>query len=260
VPDNDRRGRPQGKCHRKQTAPPINRPAGTTGSAGRFVGGARVKRWGKSPPRDRQRERHGKPHREQDRIGTARGETLRAVSGPPSGLVARGAWQHAPKRNGRHVSTPKGVEAIQNPAYRPAGTLFLNGLNRLGGYRREEIQIVASSIQGLHACSELPLGSLRFAARKRLRIPLPVLHGERVGRGAWSGAESLPDRELKGRRASPSPSALPLPASGKRVRQRCVLSFQGRAKAQSRLKKHHPARPRSRPTIPRPARNRRRVG
>src|SRR6478752_898652 len=33
--------------------------------------GARVKRCGKSAPRVRQRIRHGKPHREQDRIGTA---------------------------------------------------------------------------------------------------------------------------------------------------------------------------------------------
>lgn len=37
---------------------------------------ARVKGWGKSPPRDWQQERHGKPHREQDRIGAVRGETL----------------------------------------------------------------------------------------------------------------------------------------------------------------------------------------
>ncbi len=32
---------------------------------------ARVKRCGKSAPRDRQRKRHGKPHREQDQIGMA---------------------------------------------------------------------------------------------------------------------------------------------------------------------------------------------
>src|SRR4051812_21045071 len=32
---------------------------------------ARVKRCGKSAPRFRQRKRHGKPHREQNRIGTA---------------------------------------------------------------------------------------------------------------------------------------------------------------------------------------------
>src|SRR5712672_216777 len=34
-------------------------------------GAARVKRCGKSAPRVRQRKRHGKPHREQNRIGTA---------------------------------------------------------------------------------------------------------------------------------------------------------------------------------------------
>src|SRR5580698_4927917 len=37
----------------------------------RGFGGVRVKRCGKSAPRVRQRKRHGKPHREQDRIGTA---------------------------------------------------------------------------------------------------------------------------------------------------------------------------------------------
>ena len=35
-------------------------------------GQARVKRWGKSPPRTRRRGRHGKPHREQDQEGIAR--------------------------------------------------------------------------------------------------------------------------------------------------------------------------------------------
>ena len=37
----------------------------------RGFGAARVKRCGKSAPRVRQRNRHGKPHREQNRIGTA---------------------------------------------------------------------------------------------------------------------------------------------------------------------------------------------
>ena len=62
VPDNVRRGRPQGKCHREETA-----------AARCVLAEARVKRCGKSAPRFRQRKRHGKPHREQDRIGTARG-------------------------------------------------------------------------------------------------------------------------------------------------------------------------------------------
>ena len=62
VPANGRRGRPQGKCHRKQTA---------MASAREGAGTARVKGCGKSAPRSRQREWQGKPHREQDQIGTA---------------------------------------------------------------------------------------------------------------------------------------------------------------------------------------------
>jgi hypothetical protein len=63
VPANGRRGRPQGKCHREQTA----HPAGDRGWW------ARVKRCGKSAPRPWQQGWQGKPHREQDRIGVAGG-------------------------------------------------------------------------------------------------------------------------------------------------------------------------------------------
>ena len=109
VAANGRRGRPQGKCHREETA-----------GAGQLVQ-ARVKRCGKSAPRLRQRRRHGKPHREQDRIGAARmlgrkpGHPAR--SSPPPGLVARGTERSAPQRNGRRGETL----SKQNPAYRPAG-------------------------------------------------------------------------------------------------------------------------------------------
>ena len=44
----------------------------TCRDGGRWGGGARVKGWGKSPPRTQQCGRHGKPHREQNRIGMAR--------------------------------------------------------------------------------------------------------------------------------------------------------------------------------------------
>ena len=57
VAANGRRGRPQGKCHRKQTA---------CGSPQ-----VRVKGCGKSAPRGRRRSWQGKPHREQDQIGVA---------------------------------------------------------------------------------------------------------------------------------------------------------------------------------------------
>jgi hypothetical protein len=69
VPANGRRGRPQGKCHRKQTA--VTR-------ARESAGAARVKGCGKSAPRCRQRQRQGKPHREQDQIGTAGRAIVRA--------------------------------------------------------------------------------------------------------------------------------------------------------------------------------------
>jgi len=71
VPVNGRRGRPQGKCHREQTACAWRHPQ------------ARVKRCGKSAPRCRQRRRHGKPHREQDRIGAAGGASAAARGVPP---------------------------------------------------------------------------------------------------------------------------------------------------------------------------------
>jgi hypothetical protein len=107
VAANGRRGRPQGKCHREQTAG-AGQPAK-----------ARVKRCGKSAPRVRQRRRHGKPHREQDRIGAARvlgrkpGHPAR--SSPPPGLVARGTERSAPQRNGRRgglsLQTEPGLQA-----------------------------------------------------------------------------------------------------------------------------------------------------
>ena len=66
VPGNARRGQPQGKRHREESAP-VPRPY-------RGEAGVRVKRWGKSPPRTGQPGRHGKPHPEQCRIGASRGK------------------------------------------------------------------------------------------------------------------------------------------------------------------------------------------
>ena len=77
VPDNVRRGlssrkgTAQGQCHRE-----ANRRGALRFSA------VRVKRCGKSAPRLRQRRRHGKPHREQNRIGMARGFKPQVLSGP----------------------------------------------------------------------------------------------------------------------------------------------------------------------------------
>ena len=74
MPGNARRGRPQGKCHRKYTANPSRH-------AGRAV---RVKRCGKSAPRRRQRRWQGKPHREQDHVAAAGIPERSEMPGEPS--------------------------------------------------------------------------------------------------------------------------------------------------------------------------------
>ena len=76
---------------------------------------ARVKRWGKSPPRFRQRKRHGKPHREQCRIGIKcgrrRGDCLLLID--PGRQLERSRQRDA-KMNGHQG----GLASEQNPAYR----------------------------------------------------------------------------------------------------------------------------------------------
>ena len=75
-----------------ESRPPASRPV-------------RVKGCGKSAPRGRQRQRHGKPRREQDRIGAT--GSAKSASGPSPGwsfgLVARGVRQRTSQRNGRHA-------------------------------------------------------------------------------------------------------------------------------------------------------------
>ena len=109
-------GRPQGKRHRKQTA--------RSWAARPFSGKARVKGCGQSAPRRRQRRRHGKPRREQNRIGATRGALFKRRRASSVGLAARvgcsrrpatGVPEEWPSRRGDQFP------AIQNPAYRPAG-------------------------------------------------------------------------------------------------------------------------------------------
>src|SRR5258707_12983789 len=73
-------GDPRDSATENEPLPPIRKD-----------GKVRVKRCGKSAPRVRRRIRHGKPHREQNRIGTAHAERSRkrtpaeAMSGSPAG-------------------------------------------------------------------------------------------------------------------------------------------------------------------------------
>jgi len=117
VPGNTRRGRPQGKCHREHTA------------RRGFCLRARVKGCGKSAPRPRRRGRHGKPHREQDRVGaTARRPwwTGRPVSGP----VARVGRARCPATGIPEEWPSPGAGRGQNPAYRPPPPLSRRLIHR----------------------------------------------------------------------------------------------------------------------------------
>ena len=109
VPGNARRGQPQGKRHREETA---------------FCGppqAVMVKRWGKSPPRDWQQDRHGKPHPEQCRIGASRGTGLSGYRRrDASAREARvGSWTPS-ARWGLEEWSSRGETPGQNPAYRPS--------------------------------------------------------------------------------------------------------------------------------------------
>ena len=84
----------------------------------------RVKRCGKSAPRPWQQGWHGKPHREQGRIGVAGGSPARdSTAGtfpvPLPGLAARGMPRGMSQRNGR-PNLPACRQDGQNPAYRPS--------------------------------------------------------------------------------------------------------------------------------------------
>jgi hypothetical protein len=155
VAANGRRGRPQGKCHRKQTAG-AGQPAM-----------ARVKRCGKSAPRVRQRRRHGKPHREQDRIGAARVEgqpSHPARSSPPPGLVARGTEQSAPQRNGRRggatLQTEPGLQADWQfcfggiPFFEPGGTRDRGGAAASAQWRPRRLFAGVVGRDGSASCAQ----------------------------------------------------------------------------------------------------------
>lgn len=88
-------------------------------------GAEKVKRWGKSPPRPWQQGRHGKPHREQCRIGPPRGPVPeRQLKGKPPlgplqprgvGLAAGGAARVASQMNGHRRGQPLNKIRLTGP-------------------------------------------------------------------------------------------------------------------------------------------------
>ena len=85
-----------------------------------------MKGCGKSAPRARQRGRHGKPHREQDRIGaTAAGNARGPFPARRPGWLLEARGNARPR--GMAATSRRQRRAIQNPAYRPSGTFHAQG-------------------------------------------------------------------------------------------------------------------------------------
>ena len=78
--------------------------------------GARVKRWGKSPPGGWQQRPHGKPHREQCQIGILRGQPQGRFSPRDPGWQLERMGNHVP----RGMVIQRGKPLGQNPAYKPS--------------------------------------------------------------------------------------------------------------------------------------------
>ena len=96
----------------------IYRPFAVSGFRFEIAEAARVKRWGKSPPRRQQCRRQGKPNPVQDKIGdwTAR-PGVPGMSHLPS-LVLRAVEGGSRKGSERNDGQP-GASRAQNPAYGP---------------------------------------------------------------------------------------------------------------------------------------------
>ena len=144
---------------------------------------------GKSAPRLWQQRRQGKPHREQDQIGTAR----RLFPDRRPGRSREALRQRTSQRNG-HPSLRRG----QNPAYRPSDAMT-NNLNMLGDFSplypmtipRTWWMLVDNSGTGPYRLA--PPMSPRPMALTAQNAPgvslLEPLEGDsraRCGRGAWA--------------------------------------------------------------------------
>ena len=92
-----------------------------------------MKRCGKSAPRRRQRRRHGKPHREQDRIGTARSIPQQRSAPGSMSRSCRPGWLLEAPGNRR----PRGMAVTHANVRMPSRTRLTGRLTRnrraLGG-------------------------------------------------------------------------------------------------------------------------------
>ncbi len=188
VPGNARAGQPDGQRHREQTAP--------------GAPGVRVKRWGKSPPRDGQPDRHGKPHREQCRIGAPRGRVRRAASTQGPGLAARSRRRRRDQRNGHPgVRAPDRIRLTGHPR-----DTYLSG-GAAAQRRRRSARSGVTGGSGKRGSGGTPCGPARYVrASRRCRSARTDRPGAPAARRAPAGA-----------RAPASPAAAASAASAERL-------------------------------------------
>ena len=157
-----------------------------------------MKRWGKSPPRFRQRRRHGKPHREQGRIGVD-GEALKGVV---AGAVPpfRPGWPREARSDAgsRGMAAQARQRAGQNPAYRPSDAsrrrrrreAFVRpsdgGRPASAGLAFAPCTVVPGAAVGLGAVALCAPGPMRDGAplracegKRRRRFPHPLMPSAR---------------------------------------------------------------------------------
>ena len=139
----------------------------------RGFGAVRVKRCGKSAPRVRQRKRHGKPHREQDRIGTAT-RAVRASDNTAGRCQARrpgrlleAMCKHCPRGMAVTYRLRKRGGALQNPAYRPADVFTKRFRAKWNSGSRQETRMRGSA---QHA-GPLAISGMLQRQRDAVRVP-----------------------------------------------------------------------------------------
>jgi hypothetical protein len=153
-------------------------------------GRVRVKGCGKSAPRGRQRSRHGKPHREQDRIGAGR---LMGNHGPTGVSACRPGWSREATGDRR----PRGM-AIPRPAVRkdtgPGTEPGLQAICRLFPKLRRR---AAGQRPGRIPCLGVRTKEKRSRDRSRKKhsnfgfVPTTVLESRQSGKKTTDRRESI---------------------------------------------------------------------
>ena len=141
-----------GQCHRKS-----NRRS-------RFAGRVRVKRCGKSAPREAQATRHGKPHRVQGQIGN-RGAARSARRESAAGFGYRSLRQMILSAARRR----------QNSAYSPAKTTSPFCPKEEVRMQNDEVKAPAKNFGIRHSYFIIPghtAGTLKFPSRSTARIEM----------------------------------------------------------------------------------------